>query len=127
VPASTKDLYTEQGASLSFTFTWTTGVPDPDHPGQFIPGPPYDLTGWIGRMQVRPTVDSDTKSVDATTENDMIVLGGTSGTVSVHLPASETDKITYKKGVYDLELEAPDGRVVRLLQGKVINSLNVTR
>lgn len=124
--ATTKDLYLEQGATFSFSFTWTTGVEDPANPGSYLPGTPYDLTGWTGRMQVRPTVDSDTKSVDATTENNMIILGA-DGTVQVHLPDTETDKVTYKKGVYDLELVDPTGQVIRLLQGKVICSLNVTR
>ena len=127
MPATTKDLYLEQGATFTFIFTWTQGTADPAHPGQYIPGSPNDLTGWTARMQVRPAVDSDTKSVDATTENNMIVLGGATGDVSIVLPASETDKVTYKKGVYDLELVSPDGRVVRLLQGRVICSLNVTR
>jgi hypothetical protein len=125
--AAKRDLYIEQGATLSFGFTWYEAVEDPDNPGQYIAGDPHDLTGCIARMQVRPAVTSSVISVNATTENNMITLGGADGTVAVNVPDEETDKVNHKKGSYDLEVEFPDGRVARLLEGKTICSLNTTR
>ena len=125
--AAVRPLATEQGATSYFTVTWVQGVPDEDNPGEYLPGDPYDLTGCTARMQIRPTTISTDVWVTATTENDMITLGGVDGTITVDIPAEETDKIVAKKGAYDIEVEFPDGRVVRVMQGVVNNSLSVTR
>lgn len=125
--AAIRPLYVEQGATLSFGFTWHQGVEDPDNPGEYLPGDPYDLTDCVARMQIRPSVTSTIISANATTENGMISLGGVDGTISVTMPDEETDKVNHKKGAYDLEVEFPDGRVARVLQGPMTCSLNVTR
>ena len=85
-----------------------------------------NLTGYTARMQVRSLVDSASTLVDLTTENGGITLGGAAGTITLTINAATTAAIT-DDGVYDLELEAGDGTVTRLLEGLFRLSKEVTR
>ena len=118
-----KPLYIEQGATFKLGFAWvmeSTVTPD-------TPGDPYDLTGCIARMQIRRSL-STTVIVEATTENGKITIDGPNGHISVVLEDEDTDLLTMRAAVYDLEVEYPSGGdVVRLLQGKITVSPNVTR
>lgn len=82
----------------------------------------YDLTGttWTGRSQVRRTADSEDVLHDLAVTLDEDIL-----TVSV-LP-EESSAWPWKTGVYDVEIEAADGRVLRVVQGGVYVSREVTR
>jgi len=88
---------------------------------------PVDLTGWTAAAQVRSNKPDTTVLVDM---SDHIVLTS-EGDVSVTLPASVTVDLStggLTQGVWDLELtETAGGRVVRLVEGKVTISQDVTR
>lgn len=129
-----RDLYIEQGATYSISFTWYSGD-DPDNPG-----PPIDLTGANARMQIRKTLTSSTPllslvSADVGPVAARIALGGVAGTVVITMTDEDTMLLTSKSAVYDLEIELPtnspvtpfDDPVYRILQGKVTVDLNVTR
>jgi hypothetical protein len=90
-------------------------------------GLPVDLTGWSARMQIRPTLDSDEVLGDYTTENGMLIVGD--GTVAIRIPSSETEDYEWESGVYDLEIvtPAPDSDAIRILQGWVACTPQVTR
>ena len=90
-------------------------------------GTPINLTGYIARMQVRPTVQSPVVIIELTTENGRIVLGGAAGTIDLELDADATAAITQTSGVYDLELESSDGTVTAILEGRVKIVQEVTR
>lgn len=90
-------------------------------------GVPFDLTGYIARMQVRATIASASALIDLTTANGGIVLGGTAGTIRVIITAAATAALTISEGVYDLELIPADLSVRRLLQGTVTVSKEATR
>lgn len=90
-------------------------------------GLPINLTGYTARMMVREDHTSITPVLDLSTVNGKISLGGTSGTVEVNVPASETVAIPIEYGVWDLELIDTLGGVIRVLQGKVKISPEVTR
>ena len=124
-----RDLYVEQGATFVLGFTWHQQGP-PDSAGDPTVGAAYDLTGASARMQIRKTVTSPVL-VEATTENGRITLGGATGRVDVVLTDADTDLLTGKRGVYDLEVEmgpaGSDAQVRRLMQGAVVISPNVTR
>ena len=89
-------------------------------------GSAFDLTDFTARMHMRMEIDSDEIMAELTTENGRIVLGGEDGTVTLTLTADVTETFD-DEGVYDLELIDPDGRVYRLLRGKVRVELEVTR
>lgn len=118
------DLYIEQGATFDETFTWIKSD-----------GQPQDLTGYIARMMIRTTVDSNTVLANYSTTNGKITVNS-SGQIHVVVPATETTGYTnwgssqganVAFAVYDLELESPSGYVTRLLKGKVTLDFEVTR
>ncbi len=106
----------EQGASLTRPFVWKDGN-----------GDPVDLTGYTARMQVRPTVQSSTVLLELTTANGRITLGGANGTVTLVISPQTSAGITWRRGVYDIELMSADGTVTRFLEGEIQVSREVTR
>ena len=110
------DITINQGATFELTITWKDSA-----------GTAINLTGYSARMQVRQKITDTAKLLDLSTGNGAITLGGAAGTISVVAPATSTDDITAKQGVYDLELESGSGVVTRLVQGCVTISPEVTR
>ena len=107
-----------QGATFDMSATWADDV-----------GNPEDLTGVLARMQVRQSHKSEEVLLDL----DSDALGGITldvptGKIDVSIAAGLTAALPGRlRGVYDLELEFPGGRVVRLLQGRVRVDPEVTR
>lgn len=102
------DLLIEQGST--FVQTWT--VDDP---------PGFTWDGWTARSQIRSApADSGELLLDLTA-----YLTVTGPDIRVVIPATETATLT-RNGVWDLEM-AKGSTVVRILQGKVEVSLEVTR
>ncbi|SDH19003.1 hypothetical protein SAMN05421505_112112 [Sinosporangium album] len=60
------------------------------------------------------------------TANGRITIGGTTGQITLSIPDTVTSAWTWRAGVYDLELVAPDARVVRLIEGTVTVRPEVT-
>lgn len=120
----------EQGATLDFEIRYTDSSNNP-----------VDLTGYWGRMQVRPTVESETVHLtlsssllpDGTGLNFSGSDGSTplaSGSIGVFVAACTSSLLTFNEAFYDLELYSGDPscpRVIRLLEGKVRLSKQVTR
>lgn len=119
--AAKKDLYIEQGATFGLSFTWREGTTEE-------PGDPHDLTGAVARMQIRKK-QQDPALVSASSDGVVpkITLGGAAGTVALELSDEDTDLLTSKSALYDLEVELADGTVVRLLQGRVTVDPNITQ
>ena len=90
-------------------------------------GSNVNLTGFTARAQIRPSAASATTTLSLTTENTRITLGGTAGTITLNISATDTAALTAGRYVYDLELVSAGGIVTRLLQGVVTVSANVTR
>lgn len=123
--ATPKDLYIEQGATWRFGFNWHHEGP-PDANGQPTAGDPYDLTGWTIRMQVRKSQQSPV-IVDASTTNGKITTIPLEGRIDVKLTDEDTDMLTTRSALYDLEAEDSSGDVYRLLQGRVTVDPNITQ
>jgi hypothetical protein len=113
--ATTYDILIEQGATYSQVITYKEA------------GVAINLTGYTARMQVRATLESASTLVELTTANSRIALGGTAGTITLTIAATDTAALTSGRGVYDLELVSGSGIVTRLLQGVATISRNVTR
>lgn len=97
---------------------------------------PIDLTGYSGRMQIRPSVGSPTAylclssslKADGTGLNFSGSTGinpPASGTIGIYISAASSSALTFDEGVYDLEI-ASGSFVARLLQGNVKLSKEVT-
>jgi hypothetical protein len=113
--ATTYDILIEQGATFSESMVYKDQ------------GVAINLTGYTARMQVRSTLESASTVVELTTANGRIALGGTAGTITLTISATDTAALTSGRGVYDLELVSGSGIVTRLLQGVCTISRNVTR
>lgn len=120
MPAGKYRLIIEKGATLDPEFVWSTK----DANGVKTP---VNLTGYEARAQVRPNAASAVISLDMTTGNGRIVLGGEAGTIALNVPPDVTAALTITTGEWDLELVSPSGRVKRLLKGPVQVDPEVTR
>lgn len=105
------DLEIEQGA----TYRLTIPVLDEDHR-------PLDVTGWSVRGQIRAHHGS------AHVLYDLAARLATAGpTVVLDIPGDDSVAWVWRTGVYDIELVDPGGGSVRLAQGRVVVSPEVTR
>ena len=104
-----------QGATFQKPFTWLAG------------GLPVDLTGWKARMQIRSCHESKTIIAELSTENGMIILRPLEGGFDIYMPAAATSSIFFEDAVFDIELEAPDGFVKRIVEGRASVLPEVTR
>lgn len=107
-----------QGSSFQYTLLYAYDSSPPV---------PIDLTGVTARMHIREGIDSDEILCNLTTENSKIVIDGPLGSILLTLEATETETFQWVAGVYDLELVWPSGFVMRLCQGSVMVSPEVTR
>jgi len=118
----------EQGATLDFELAYK----DSDNN-------PVNLTGYQGRMQLRPSAGSDIKYITLSSSLDADGTGlnfsgsdglnpPTSGTIGVFISAESSSLLDFGEAVYDLELATGSQFpiVTRLLEGQVRLSLNVT-
>lgn len=125
------NFYIEQGA------TFKTDLAYKDSSGD-----PIDLTLYTGRMQIRPTVTSDTVylTLSSSLNGDGTGLNfsgsnnnlpPTSGTVGVIIASCTSSDLSWSgEAYYDLELYSGSGDcayTVRLLEGRVRLSNEVTR
>lgn len=86
---------------------------------------PQDLTGYTARCAIKDKIGG-TVLKSLTTENGGIAIDQTKKTITLSLSATETAALTWKAGVYELELVSPTGVVTKLYTGKVTVSKEVT-
>lgn len=102
-------------------------------------GSAIDLTGYSGRMQIRPDYADNTKTsyiylssslaADGTGLNFSGSTGTTtpaSGTIGLFISAVSSSALNFETAYYDIELES-GSIVTRLLQGTIKLSREVTR
>lgn len=115
------DLIIYQGATFRKPFTWAAGDP----------AVPVDLTGWKIRMHIRGKIKDPVVILELTSEPDnnriRISDDPETGSFEIYISAADTASLSFNSAVYDLELENPDGEVVRLLKGEVSLDPEVTR
>lgn len=102
-----------QGASFTYTFTWTTD------------GEPVNLSGYTARMDVRPSAKSD-DAVFEFVDGDGLALGGEAGTITISVNAEDSAAAPSGQYVYDLLLDS-GGEVTRLVEGVFVIEAGVTK
>ncbi|MFF8589958.1 hypothetical protein ACF061_00720 [Streptomyces sp. NPDC015220] len=105
--AGTHDLLIEQGATFMQTYT--------------VLDDGWTWEGWSARAQIR-SMPADQGALLLDLQPHLVVDGPS---VRLSIPATVTETLT-RNGVWDLEM-AKGTTVVRILQGKVVVSLEVTR
>lgn len=135
VNPATHDLTVYQGAYWSQTILWKDSA-----------GDPVDVTGYAAEMQIRRNYEDETPELTLQTNpkvgggvgNGRITLGlveDPPGTplynILLEIEAGATEDllatVSDRRWRYDLELVPAGGEVRRLMMGKLIVSLEVTR
>ena len=77
-----------------------------------------NLTGYTtAEMDLRSNEDSSSEIITLTVANGRIAFGGSAGTVSLIISATDTGNLTAGDGVYDLEIGNSAGVIYRILEG----------
>lgn len=92
-------------------------------------GDPVNLTGYSARMQVRRSHASDSTLLDlaSTGGSPRITVAGSTGVITVTVPASITAELPAGRFVYDLEIISGGGEVTRIIEGDFVVDPEVTR
>lgn len=119
----------EQGATIQFEITYKDANNNP-----------IDLTGYSGRMQLRPQVTSSdlylTLSSSLQSDGTGLNFSGsngstppTSGSIGVYISSCTSSMLDFGTAYYDLEIYSGSNcpYTVRLLEGQVKLSKEVTR
>ena len=133
-----QDLIIQQHADWSYTYTHRSA------------GSVVDLTGYSAAMSIKKVPGQTAAarsylSSEADANGGTITLGGPAGTVQLAMTATQTVKLLHDFDLwamlqaggnalikpevhllYDLNLTAPSGAVVRALEGRVIARRSVT-
>lgn len=126
MPAGRYSFVIEQGATTNIQIDWTD-----------VNGSPINLSNFNARMQLRPSVESSDVYLQLSSSLDadgtgINLNGGTglipyeSGSLAIYISAEKTKDLTFNEAYYDLEMER-ENVVIRLLEGRVKLSKNVTR
>lgn len=125
MPAGKYNIIIEQGATYDVEIQYKDSN-----------NSPIDLTGYTGRMQLRPSIGSTSSYIclSSTLQPDGTGLNfsgssginpPTSGSIGIYISAATSSLFTFNTAVYDLEIQS--GSVVtRVLQGNVQLSKEVT-
>lgn len=114
--ATTVNLLIEQGVP----FTQVFRAKNADNSNK-------SLIGFTARMQFRTSYSSSTAELEATTENSKLIIDTADSLVQINLTEEDTQSLTYKQYVFDLELVDSSGVPLRFIQGTATISPEVTR
>jgi len=115
------DLCIKQWATYLQSFTWLSPQIVANGGQQVLP---VDLTGYTPTLQILPFRGATTPPLYDASSN--ITLGGTTGIITIDIPADVTATFTWWSGVYDLLLTDLAGNVTRFTQGNVTVSPGVS-
>lgn len=112
VGAAKFDITIEQGSDFQLVVT--------------VVGGPVSMTGYTGKMQIRPGKGSAELRYDVATS--AITVDSTNRQVVVDLPWTETNGFSWDSGMYDLVIVSSDqADVWRVAEGKAIVDHSVTK
>lgn len=129
MPAGKYSFIIEQGTTVQFEIQYRD-----------VNSLPVDLTGYGARMQIRPSVASSeiylTLSSSLQADGTGLNMSGsdgnkppTSGSIGIIISSTTSSLLNFDQAAYDLEIFSSENppRVVRLLEGQIKLSKEVTR
>jgi hypothetical protein len=87
---------------------------------------PNDLTGFSARMQIRGKITDTDPILELTSGGGGIVVDNVLKTITINIAAAATELLTFKSGVYSLEM-VNAGTVTTLAFGNVSLNTEITR
>ena len=126
MPAGKYSFVIEQGATTTFEVQYKDST-----------NTPVDLSGYGARLQIRPSIESNTillsLSSSLRADGTGLNMSGsngttppTSGSIGVYISAYSSSLLSFGEAAYDLEIHT-GATVSRILQGCVKLSREVTR
>lgn len=112
-PARVIDLDT-----IEFNAIDATGFGQYTEGGFLLYNEPVSLVGHTARLVVKDKVGGTTL-LTLTTENGGVAVNDTDKTISLEISATDTAALSWKAGVYELEMVSGTGVVTSLVSGKV--------
>jgi hypothetical protein len=109
-------IITSTGTILEATIGGTSDVVEPTAAG-------VDGTVTWGAVS---SFAGSRELMSLTTANTRILIDNATKTITLDIDASDTAAITWRKGIYDLEMESPSGVVTALMYGNVTITNEVT-
>lgn len=88
---ATKDIAIQRAEDFDLEWIWRDA------------GAPVDLTGMTASMVISRAFNS-TPIIELTTGNGRITLGGSAGTITLHIDAADTSLLTFETALYNLYL-----------------------
>ena len=91
-------------------------------------GSVFDFTGYTGKLQVRKTVSAGDVLIELVTPTDIVINIPLGKLTITFLPAATIPLAnSIQKLVYDLEMESGVANVIRIIEGAITISPEVTR
>jgi hypothetical protein len=87
---------------------------------------PIDLTGASAKMQVRDTKGGSKIAFTLTSPSGGISINEETGTLSISITPTQTNKLFYPKSSYDIMMIDSNGNKIKLLEGFMTLSRSVT-
>ena len=87
---------------------------------------PISLVGATAKMQVRDTQGGSKLACTLTSPSGGITIDGPSGTLTIKMTPTQTNKLFYPKSAYDVMVIDSNGNKIKLLEGFLTLSRSVT-
>jgi hypothetical protein len=114
--ATSKNFEVDQNATFTFQVQYV----------QSNGTTPVDLTGCTAKMQVRDTQGGSKLAFTLTTPASGITINGPTGTLTIKMTPTQTNKMFYPKSAYDIMVIDTNGNKIKLLEGFMTLSRSVT-
>ena len=119
MPAGTYNITIEQGAKLSRDITWKNADRTP-----------VNIAGYAFRMMARHKHDDEEPLISLSTESPpggITIVDAGNGRFRIGLTEAQTTALNFTEAIYDLEAKPPADDAIRLLEGKITLSKEVTK
>jgi hypothetical protein len=119
MPAGKYNMTIEQGAKFSRDFTWKNADRTP-----------INITGYTFRMMARHKHDDAEPLISLSTDPEIggiTIADGPNGRFRISLTQVNTTALNFTEAIYDLEATPPADEAIRLLEGKINLSKEVTK
>jgi len=119
MPAGTYNFKIEQGAKFSRDFTWR----NPDKT-------PLNINGFVFRLMAKHKYDDAEPLINlSTTEppGGISIIDAANGRFRITLTAAQTAALNFNQAIYDLKAIPPSDDPLRLFEGQITLSKEVTK
>lgn len=114
--ATTKNFEVDQNATFTFQVQYVASDEIT----------PINLTGCTAKMQVRDTKGGSKLAFTLTSPASGITIDGATGTLTIKITPTQTNKMFYPKSAYDIMIVDTNGNRIKLLEGFMTLSRSVT-